>query len=132
MVIAVALGCVAGVIILVAISVGVRRGIQAASTSAAANRPGSWQNAVAERARSEGKRIEVDIAFYGWPVVLGAGMFVGGLAGAVAAGWAVFGLLLSIFSSLYLAARVKYGSGKLEDISQVLMDIRRSARRRSR
>jgi hypothetical protein len=117
--------------VLVSITWLVRIGVQSASTSSAARREDSWQRAVAERAQKEGKRFEVDVAYYGWPVVLGTGMFVGGVAGSVPLGWAILGLALAIFSGVYLVARVKYGSGKMTDLTQVMSDILRWRRHRS-
>jgi hypothetical protein len=81
-----------------------------------------------ELALDDPGRFRADLLSYGWPVVLGLSMVGWWIGGGVAFGWALFGVALSIFAALSLAARIRYGTGKLRDLSALVGDLVRMQR----
>jgi hypothetical protein len=108
---------IAGVIAyLVAEARGRRWLIRQIVTSDNARKNGTWQSAVSDQYLRDAARLNADLDYFGWGIILGIGLFAFALFADSNIGWACFGLLVSVFSFGAVGARAIYGDIRLRSI----------------
>jgi hypothetical protein len=78
-------------------------------TSDSARRIGTWQSAVSDQYLRDQTRLNADLDYFGWGVVLGIGLFAFALFRDGNIGWACFGLAFSAFAFGAVGSRAIYG-----------------------
>ena len=99
--------------------------IRRALRSARADVEGSWQNDLREQMRRDGERFQANVYFSWSAGAIGLGVAIASAFGAATVWIGLVGLATALFVPLDIAARVRYGTGKLSDRLRVIGLLRR-------
>jgi hypothetical protein len=85
-------------------------------TSDGTRRSGTWQSAVADQYLRDATRLNADLDYFSWGIVMGTVPIWIAVSGYFSIGWLCLGLALSVFSFGAVGARAIYGDIRLKSI----------------
>jgi hypothetical protein len=112
------------VLIGVAVFVGGRQAVHWAPGNAMRGRratvEGTWQHGVAREVVRDGPGFEANVHFTAWAGVVGLCSAVAAVFSFVPVSLGALGLAMAVFATATIEAWIRFGSGRLRDVSRVM------------